>query len=1228
MKKISIFKTLSPTGFFNGAAICLSMCMLPACMEDAYTLSEERINTEATLFQEGLSLPLGTTAPIRLSQLMEQLDSSSRQMFISQSGKYAFYMGDMLSLSKELSTINESLELDKIEIHERIPLHLSDVDLSELSITLPAIEPYQIELGKLIEIPDITLQKFQLDPPLAFSKNIPTIDPTQMDLHIDPVSTEGRFASLQSANVEQLYLHAQVQGKLDEAMSYDELMQYAAEHGMENIVDVKTSIDKESYHIPLSLEFPKEIKAIKDIELNESAQIELSVEMLDPFFSGSIKPSVDVDVSQFLHIKPDLNDAGTLEDHLKHDFIVTSSNSWRDVYTYDVLSLMIEEDDFVKQADGRLTLNKDAVVTAECNIDPSGLIASVRELYENREKTMKVRLEAKFINFTIDNVKMEIEPIVFSQEISIPVKIDPISLPEVVKEIEYVAFDPNYPLSLDISSSVPPALRSLQLNVEEIELLLPAGIELNHPGYNASTQTLTLFNQTPLIAPAPDSNDDYGVNLHEDIILSKIKIPTPLAGMIQYDESVTVCASAKATGIINSSDLISSQGSQIKVDITTDGEPKIDDFRIATNYYPYEIEVEPQSIYETLPEEVAKMSNVSVYPEKIDGKNPTIQIHLDYPMPETLSIIPNAEKGLHLIFPKFIVLDELGAECKDYYNPDYSEKYQSISFDDDKPLPTLIKLPIKRLDLVPELVDGTQDEYCIRGQIEMKGGMSMAGTYMTKKQLEDLKAQNEKIAISVDFPTLKPAQLAMGQYSSSFSEKITMDNLSLGEMPPMLKSIKEVGLKDVELYLNIDASSLCSVLGDIDMSLNMDISIPDIITIRESDSQQKLHVEASLNEDKQMIIGPYKVEKLDLSSIDFSQDNISLDGMEINIEGMFSLSNVDIDLGAQLDDLEVEINGWMSTSGTDKIKLDKVETVINYQMEPYRQSIDLSSFYQSLGENIELNLDIYRYSLALDVKTNLDIPVQAHLTLSPYKNGQILTEQCENQKISLKHAQSVADTSYTKLWISNRQDDCPLGYDWVKMDMPGILKAAPDSIVFSLDAGTGGDVSWTLDTDAEYVLEANYALKVPLELGADFMLTYSDTLALPDDIEPLLSLGSLGLKGTFTNSLPIQLNVDFALLDEAGNELASADGAGHQVIKAGALDGSPVDSDLYIKLGLKNREDASAVSSLKITLSLSSGGVAGAPFREDSFVQASLSAMIPDGIHLDLKDLTTQNNEE
>ena len=180
----------------------------------------------------------------------------------------------------------------------------------------------------------------------------------------------------------------------------------------------------------------------------------------------------------------------------------------------------------------------------------------------------------------------------------------------------------------------------------------------------------------------------------------------------------------------------------------------------------------------------------------------------------------------------------------------------------------------------------------------------------------------------------------------------------------------------------------------------------------------------------------------------------------------------------------------------------------------------------------------------------------------------------------------------------------------------------PDEIRLDINAGTKQNAKFVIEPTAKYVLDAKYSFELPLELGNDFKLEFSQVVDnIPEIINDVLAYGSLGLGGKVTNSLPVQLDLELQLLDADGNPVPLAEGAGRQTIKACAADGSPQQTDLNVVLGLKKGVETPQIKAISLKFTASSGGVAGVQFNKDCYIQAELSAIVPEGFSIDIKEL-------
>lgn len=1200
-----------------------SLVIIPSCVDADYELSEERLNTEVTVFQSGLSLPIGKTSPLTLASLLEQLDEETRQMLSNNEGAYVFRMADTLDFGETLAGVTDAIKIESFDLGKReFVFKMSGVDLSGLTIDVPDVKPQTVDVAGMLKIPELKLPEVAQS--LHVEQGVPEIPASNLKFDMSEALDMRHEAEFAAFKDDDNFLASDELLKLPMAtteMSYKDLAGALDKiPGAPKLPDIEIaeSFDPYPITVPIRIVLPEQIKSVKDIQLNKNATVELDVILKNSFFtSGEVNPQFDVDLHDLFHLTH--SDTGvSMDDHINDHFILSSENGWESYHEYHVESLAITGQDFERQADGKLVLDKKITVTASGNVHVNDLKTTIKHLHDHNAEPMNVIIELKFNDFDIDNVKMELNPISLEKELEMPIKVDGIKLPEIVEKVEYVTLDKNNPLNLDMQAVIPAAYSGLDVKLDKLEIIFPEGFDVKNSHFDPSTRTI-LYNDVSLTK-----------GMHEQILVDRLNFPAPVGGVISYDGNVKVKAVATAEGEVNSKDLIkpdeeikkSGAGDKMSVDVSIDYKPVLSDYSAVINDYVYDADIDPVSFSEKLPAEIGKMDKVSVQLETEGGQQPEILITLDYPEHEAIRILPKAGEGLKVLFPKPIVFDLL----PESYN--YNPEDNSINFKEDTSLPKEIRLPISRLDIVPEPVEGKEGEYCVSGKMEVLGGVRLAGTTISKSVIDDLVASDAKILLSASIPTLKPKELELGEYMVPIEESFEFGGIDLAGLPDMLKSIDNVLLKDVELNLEIDASSITSVVSDADVALDLSVKLPEIIVV-EGAKDNILSINAALDKDSKIVIDPVKVTALDLSGVELGKEGASLGDLKIDINGNVTLKNADVDLDKLgKEDLKVTVDGGISSKDSDEILIDKVEAVVDYQIDPVNMSLDLSGLTGSLGEGIDFRFDLNRFNIALEVKTNLGIPVQADLSVIPYSDGQAKPAIKPDKPLTLNYSQSAKDTVYTKYWISNTDMGKPEDYQWVDLDLLSILKDMPDSLQLSLEAGTPENAKITFEPNEDYVLEADYAFELPLELGEEFMLEFADTLqGLPQQLGTILSAGSLGLAGNITNSLPVQLELTFNLLDENGEPVEMTEGAGAQTIKAGNLDGSPSVTELNVVLGIKKEVQVSNISAVELKFKATSGGHAGT-FRDDNFIQAELRALLPEGITVDLKDFMGKENEE
>ena len=115
--------------------IALSLLMaLSSCVNEEYTLSEDRLNLEVTVFQDGLSLPLGSTSKIMLKDIKDSLlkniedDSFLKYFTVGANGEYGVALSDRLDLSDTLNNLLSKIEIPDVAVSEKLKTVLKSND--------------------------------------------------------------------------------------------------------------------------------------------------------------------------------------------------------------------------------------------------------------------------------------------------------------------------------------------------------------------------------------------------------------------------------------------------------------------------------------------------------------------------------------------------------------------------------------------------------------------------------------------------------------------------------------------------------------------------------------------------------------------------------------------------------------------------------------------------------------------------------------------------------------------------------------------------------------------------------------------------------------------------------------------------------------------------------------------------------------------------------------------
>ena len=1165
------------------AVVALSLLMLfSSCVNEEYTLSEDRINLEVTVFQDGLSVPLGSTSKIMLKDVKDSLlanleDESLLEYFtVGANGEYGVALSDRMDLSDTLNSLLSTIEIPDVAISEAFSFNLNSVDVSSLKI--PAAEYSYIEqIGDMVSVPDFSFSGFGTD--FEVSAGLYKYKPSDDDLSLDLPKVEygAEFAGLKKD------LSGLPSSMFDEIeLPIEELSGYASDLDME--MDTRFGPLESDFSFSMSL--PAGIKSVEDIVLRQGAKVKMSVELTNSLFtSGTITPSLDIDVSQIFKVKSSANN------HIAGAFSIDANGEKPAVNEFEIESIVFEDKDW-SVVNGCLTLTKDIILRVSGEIAYEGIKTKLSHLKAQGLKKMGFNLKMEFVDFQVEDVRMTVEPI----SVDVPKKTvafsQSIQLPEQIKGIDYVTLSKDSKISMSI---VPEnMLPGLDLRMESLVLTFPEGIDVE----GANNGVLTL------------ADEDLSGGFSRDIRIAGITLPEPVNGNIVLDKEISVEAVVKAEGTIGSADLPASADKDLRVKVAVKADFEIEDYSVAITGYGYPIDYGQQFEFDVTGME--QFGTVTVKPQG----NPEIVVKIMTPK-SGIKIVADPKENLVITFPQMLKFKALPQE----YN--YDEAAGTITIKGE--LPSEIRLPIDHIVVSPVKEDG---KYWARGEFKVAGGVAIPAGSIDKEDVAALTAPDCVVGMSAVIPEISLGTLAMDKaYEKLIEKKFEVGMMSIDDLPEQLVSIDRVEFEDVYFTMSLDATKLPD-LGTTTLNLDFEIALPEMIVLDSKNVKEGnvLSIKGELDKSGMLVVDPIRIAALDLSDIDLKNLENLKDTVAIN--GKVVLDNIALDINEWLGKtLEVKVD-----AGIKDIVISKVLGKVDVQIPAVETSLDLTPYQEYLkGDNFEItgieNL-ISKLNVAAEIKTNVGVPLGAKLVITPYSNGE--AAQAWSTDITLNHSESAADTTYTRYWLSLDEEsmdkDRPQGYTHIHLPIREYLKDLPDSLNIAIEAGSDPSKMCIVEPTQKYVVEAAYSVALPFEFGDGAAVTYRDTIPeIPEMVEQLLAMGDLVLTGEVTSSLPFEISMKVNLLDDAGNVIPLDEQASAQKIAGCSPDGDPVVTDLYLGLQKKEGAEVNGVSAIELEFNLAT--VAGVPLSDNCFIQASLQALVPEGVSVDAKELMNGNEE-
>ena len=1194
MKKMGIIRAMT---FVVASSL---LVVTNSCVNQEYELSEDKLDLEMTVFQDGLSVPLGSTSKIMLKDVKDSLlanleDESLLEYFtVGANGEYGVALSDRMDLSDTLNNLLSNIEIPDVAISEAFSFNLNSVDVSSLKIPEAEYEN-TFHLGDEIDVPELSFDGFDTSFTIYAGLHGYKPDAETLKLNLPGVTYSAEIAEL--AKKDKILEINALPMLWDTPVGIGSIGQFVSDWNLEEDMPIVPGFGPIEKEISFEMSLPAGITSVEDIVLQEGAKLVMSVCFVNSFFTdGEISLSItDIEVDQIFDV---VSGGVDVDDKIGGEFKVPVNGN-EAVMEFEIGDLKLSESDWKPAPDGSLKLKKNLKLIVEGGIDydPDNIKTTVNRLKEVAGNDLKMgfALGMRFENFQVNDVRMKLDPIeVPCDQMEIPFK-QTISLDSPISDIDYVTLSDDSKITMSVMPSHMP--KGVELKLASLKLTFPAGIEVE----GAQDRVLMI------------EDVDLSRGYSHEIKIERITLPEPDGGKITLDEDVLVEAVVTAGGTVGCADLPDEGDPDLSVTVKVEAVALvIDDYSVSITGYEYPIDFGQEFKFDVTGME--EFGTVNVIP---DG-DPEIVVNIM--LPNTgMKIVADPEENLVITFPQMLKFKK---EALNGYN--YDETKGTITIIGE--LPSEIRLPIDCLEIAP--VKGDDGKYWVGGNFAVSGGVSIPAGSITKEDITALTAPDCVVGMSAVIPEIRLGTLAMDKaYEKLIEKEFEIGMMSIDDLPEQLVSIDRVEFEDVYFTMNLDATKLPD-LGTTTLNLDFEIELPDMIVL-DSDNVKEgniLSIKGELDESGMIVVEPVRIAALDLSDIDLKNLENLKDIVAIN--GKVVLDNIALDINEWLGKtLEVKVD-----AGIKDIVISKVLGKVDVQIPAVNTSLDLTPYKGYLkGDNIEIagieNL-ISKLNVAAEIKTNVGVPLGAKLVITPYSDGEAAQEWSTD--ITLNHSESAADTTYTRYWLSldeeSKDSDRPQGYTHIHLPIRQYLKNLPDSLNIAIEAGSDPSKMCIVEPTQKYVVEAAYSVALPFEFGDGAAVTYRDTIPeIPEMVEQLLAMGDLVLTGEVTSSLPFEISMKVNLLDDARNVIPLDEQASAQKIAGCSPDGEPVVTDLYLGLQKKEGAEVNGVSAIELEFNLATIG--GVPLSDNCFLQASLQALVPNGVNVDVNELMNENEQ-
>ncbi|MCK9311337.1 MAG: DUF4621 domain-containing protein, partial [Bacteroidales bacterium] len=526
-------------------------------------------------------------------------------------------------------------------------------------------------------------------------------------------------------------------------------------------------------------------------------------------------------------------------------------------------------------------------------------------------------------------------------------------------------------------------------------------------------------------------------------------------------------------------------------------------------------------------------------------------------------------------------------------------------------IPPTIELELEALNINQDLEDGILK---LDKGIKLSGGVKLLAGEVSSTAINELSGKNLIIEATVPDLTIESTPIQFNTLEANYNDSTNLD-IVIDPLPEEIVSLDSVILDDdAYLDINIDITDIPDLSNPLMADINL--TFPLLIDFEPNtvDANNRLTINQAFTVDHDLNKASLH-KRVKIKGFKFSDEDLN-GKLEIHKKVKF---NVGVSV------VNPTVNSTELTSNTINANVDVILSGLKFKdvygnfdpgIAPINEEISLSDIPDFMKRD-DVVLDVTRPVIILEAQSNLEIPIDATMTLTPKIKG---VESTSN-KITLPilkfpKAKSSFEPDTTRYWIGPLEEGKPENYQFEESDIQNLFKTIPDDITFFVDAQVNAEEKHHIDLNADYKMKIKYDVRVPMAFGDELRIAIRDTISDLDESigELAFSGGGLEIFGEVLNSIPLQLDFTIIPMDKDNNYIA-VDSVS-QIINSGAFDGTAVSS----KLSLKFEDPDGLMKDVRgfelVFKACTNGTPAGTPIKPENYIKADLNVRLKGGISI------------